>query len=633
MFDAETKKALLEEFFSENREALGRIEKGLLKLESQPDHRELIHAIFRDMHTVKGNCRMMGFSRLEELTHKAETVLDLMRDEILFMSQEIGSSLLGVVDRVRKTLQIIAKSGSEGEADFSATIQELEGFVTTPQPEPSREKILKEDQVDAAKPDNPSDPIEITLEDAAETPIQRPTKSSKKTSTKVSSQAVPEASTQTPSVVATSQPSSNSKNTPPATSSLAEEDTTGTCAPIESVRLSLDRLDTLMNQVGELGASFNQLKYVLAKHPDQVDQILELHSKQIHWLQDEVIKYRLQPIGRIWDQYHRLVRDLAVETGKKVVLDLAGEETEVDRNVLVSINELLGHLIRNAMDHGIESPEERVRQGKPAEGRIDLRAEQKHGQIFLEIRDDGRGIDPKEVLAKALDTGLVTHEQSLEMNKPEILKLIMVPGFSTARQISKISGRGTGMDVVQSALNKVGGTITIASTSNAGSTFRMSIPQTMAIVPALLISDSGETFAIPQVNIVELASFYGDDIKTHVEGKMQFPMVRFRDKLLPLIPLQRLLRRDGPERNGLRECERIHAATSLHVAILQTQDSLFGLEVGVILGHASLLIKPINRIFSHIQILAGTAVMPDGRISFLLNVPALLHGVEERDHP
>ncbi|MBF0632469.1 MAG: chemotaxis protein CheA [Magnetococcales bacterium] len=567
MFDEETRKALLEEFSSENREALGRIERGLLDLESHPDHRELIHAIFRDMHTVKGNCRMMSFPRLEELTHKAETVLDLIREDDLVMNQNIGNVLLAVVDRVRKVLMEISRSGSEGTPDFSAVIRDLEGFAAQP--------------AAGLEPRSGSPPVPA-----------------------------PESGDGTPPI----------RSRDPETSSAA--------GSMESIRLSLDRLDTLMNQVGELGASFNQLKYVLTTRPGQIDQILEAHGKQIHWLQSEVIKYRLQPIGRIWERYHRLVRDLSVEVGKKVVLDLVGEETEVDRNVLVSINELLGHLIRNAVDHGIEPPEERTRRGKPPVGRVTLSAEQKHGQILLEVKDDGHGIDARVVLDKARAIGLITSEQSATMKEADIFRLIMIPGFSTAREISKISGRGTGMDVVQASLEKIGGTIAISSTPGVGSTFCMSIPQTMAIVPALLVGDSGETFALPQANVIELVSFYGRDIEANVEGKIQSPMVRVRGKLLPLLPLQRTLQRDGPGRGGMREVERIHAKTELHVVVLQAQDHLFGLEVGAILGHASLLIKPINRIFSHIQILAGTAVMPDGGISFLLNVPALLHGLE-----
>lgn len=698
-------KALLEEFFSENREALTRIEQGLLKLEAHPGNRELVNSIFRDMHTVKGNCRMMGFARLEELTHGAETVLDLMREETLLINQEIGSCLLGVLDLVRKTLKHIAQSGSEGKTEFSSTIRKLESFVTNPPPKNSQIKpeSPKEWPLESPSLSKPPPPPEssphLLSETSPESPSGTPGKSPKKSNTKSSKKSSKESpkkpeigsskkssvelvpaptmdivpkQTEEPPVDPSkesitepaAQPLEGSSTGPtieltekssgqllgesstetaatdvsepptpsvPTTDPSPADDGLSTATPVESIRLSLDRLDALMNQVGELGASFNQLRFVITNRPDQVEQLLEVHGKQIHWLQDEVIKYRLQPIGRIWDQYHRLVRDLSVETGKKVTLVCQGEETEVDRNVLISINELLGHLLRNSMDHGIETPLEREASGKNMVGRITLSAEQKHGQIFLAINDDGRGINPEQILQKALATKLITQEQALEMKEPEIFKLIMLPGFSTAKEVSRISGRGTGMDVVQSALNKVGGTITIDSVHGAGTTFRMTIPQTMAIVPALLVSDGDETFALPQTNVVELVSFYGEEIKTNIEGKMQSPMVRVREKLLPLVPLQQLLTRNGPGRGARREVERIHTLSALHVAVLQGQDTLFGLEVGAILGNASLLIKPLNRIFSHISILAGTAVMPDGSISFLLNVPALLYNRNDTD--
>ncbi|MBF0422544.1 MAG: chemotaxis protein CheA [Magnetococcales bacterium] len=633
MFNSEEiQKALMEEFFSENREALGRIEQGLLRLESNPGNKELINAVFRDMHTVKGNCRMMSFPRLEELTHKGETLLDLMRDDLLAMNQEIGSLLLKVVDHVRLTLQEIARSGSEGEADFSTIIEILESFVP-------HEKGKESESADR----HGKDPRQPLLEEELPQEEGLPqgtddqlleSHDSKTTDGQAGTTAIPLPQGPSPSTLPpTSKAVTEARSEPKAAVSAVTTTTTDNgapaAAPMESIRLSLSRLDALMNQVGELGASFNQLKYVITHRPDHIDQLLEVHGKQIAWLQDEVIKYRLQPIGRMWDQYHRLVRDLSVEMGKKVMLDLVGEKTEVDRNVLVSINELLGHLIRNALDHGIETPQERVQHGKSPIGKVVLSAEQRHGQIHLEVKDDGRGINPDLVVQKALLTGMITAEQAKDMSEAEIFKLIMLPGFSTASQVSTISGRGTGMDVVQAALSKMGGTLTIASTVGVGSQFRMSIPQTMAIVPALLVGDSNETFALPQVNVVELASFYGSEVAVNIEGKMQSPMVRVREKLLPLVPLQRLLHRDGPGRAPRREVERLHALSAIHVVVLQGQENLFGLEVGAILGHSSLLIKPINTMFAHIPILAGTAVMPDGSIAFLLNVQALLQGAGE----
>ncbi|MBF0295078.1 MAG: chemotaxis protein CheA [Magnetococcales bacterium] len=558
MLDEATQAALMQEFFSENREALDRIERGLLQLETTPENREILNSVFRDMHTVKGNCRMMGFERLEGLTHAAESLLDLLREGRLVLDQMIGNQLLGVLDAVRGSLVVIEGNGAEGEDDFAALIFQLEEF-----------------QGEA----------ELNRSHSEPTPAEPPTEAA---------------------------PPFRNDAEPP------------TAARQESIRLSVERLDALMSYVGELGASFNQLKYALTSRRNLLDQALENLGQQIYTLQEEVLQYRLQPIGRTMETYHRLVRDLAVETRKKVLLDLVGEETEVDRNVLISIKEVLGHLIRNAVDHGIESPEERVALGKPPIGHITLTAAQKQGQIYLEITDDGRGIDVDRVRSKALERNLITPEQAREMSEGEIMRLIMAPGFSTAEQISKISGRGTGMDVVQAAIDKLGGTITITSQAGQGSRFRLRIPQTMAIVPVLLVTDGDETYAVPQVNIVELISYYGQEVATQVEGKMQAPMVRVRERLFPLIFLsdQLTLRTDGESATiGMPE---VLAMPALHIVVLQSEESCFGLAVDGIKEPASLVIKPLNRIFANIPILAGSAVMPDGSVSFLLNVAELI---------
>ncbi|MBF0621407.1 MAG: chemotaxis protein CheA [Magnetococcales bacterium] len=569
MFDQATQQALLEEFFAENREALNRIERGLLQLETVPSDSALLNAVFRDMHTVKGNCRLMGFEKVEELTHASETLLEHMRDGDCTINQEINSALLGVLDAVRKTLEEIKRTGAEGDVDFSDHISKIERLLM--------------DIDDQMASDAGKGGFEFDLSE------------------------------------------SDTTETAPSTS---EESRESAAPQLESVRLSIARLDILMNRIGELGATFNQLKYLIQREPDQLEQVLEEHGDLIHVLQDEVLKYRLQPIGMIWESYHRLVRDLAVETGKKVLLDLRGEETEVDRNILVSIKELLGHLIRNAIDHGIEKPEDRTDLGKKPIGRVEMTAAQRHGQIYLDIRDDGRGIDGNKIRDKAIEKGLITSEQAMTMNEQDMLNLIMLPGMTTAQQVSRISGRGTGMDVVKAALDKVGGTISITSDVGVGSQFRLRIPQTMAIVPGLLVKNAGGVFAIPQTNIMELISFYGSDVKKNIEGKMQMPMVRLREQLLPLIPLQRVLARIGPSRDIKRELGRIEQKRALDVVILHSEERTFGLEVDGILGPASMVIKPMNRIFSQISVLAGSAVMPDGSVSFLLNVPEIINFID-----
>ncbi len=565
MFDEATQQALMQEFFSENREALDRIEQGLLQLEGMPGNHGLLHAVFRDMHTVKGNCRMMEFTQLEELTHTAESLLDQLRSGRLRIDQEIGSGLLLVLDAVRRTLLVIEQSGTEGECAFAPLIRQLERLIA----QAAEEESLPEEEDGAA--------------------------------------------TEAEGIILTGM--------------VAEGEATAN--RLDSIRLSIDRLDALMNHVGELGAGFNQLKYALAQQPSQVDPAMEGLGQQIQNLQDEVLRYRLQPIGRVWESYHRLVRDLAVERKKKVLLELQGEETEVDRNVLIVVKEILGHLLRNAIDHGIELPEERAAKGKSPVGRVQLSAWQWQGQVYLEISDDGRGVDVRKVRAKAIDKGLLSEERAWEMKEAELLRLILLPGFSTADQVSKISGRGTGMDVVQSSIDKLGGTITINNEPGSGSRFRIRIPQTMAIVPVLLVRALGETYAIPQAGIVELVSYHGKEVREQVEGKMDAPMVRVRNHIFPIVLLARVLEEAVEQEMDQRLLTQIRRATDLHVVILQAEEQKIALAVEAILEPANLVIKPLGRLLSGITILAGSAVMPDGTVSFLLNIPELIQAWSE----
>ncbi|MEO5349058.1 MAG: chemotaxis protein CheA [Magnetococcus sp. YQC-3] len=562
MFDAETQQALIQEFLSENREAMDRVERDLLLLESNPTHHEWLNSVFRDMHTVKGNCRMMEFTRLEELTHTAESLLHLLREGKLLLRPAISNQLLAVLDAVRRSLLCIEQTGSEGEEDFTAQILQMEQC---------HEEVERLGETG----------LELLLE------------------THSASDAPPESAA-------------------PAGEKEARSNR------LDSVRISIERLDTLMNQIGEMGATFNQLKYAIAHHPQQIDHSLEGLEQHLQKLQGEVLQYRLQPIGQILESYHRLVRDLAVETGKKVLLELTGEETEVDRSILISIKEVLGHVIRNAIDHGIESSAVRLELGKSAVGHLRIAAEQKHGQVYLDIADDGKGIDLNKVRAKALAKNLISMEQALEMKEPEIMRLIMAPGFSTAEQVSKISGRGTGLDVVQTAIDKLGGSITISSEPGLGTRFRLRIPQTMAIVPVLLVRALQEGYAIPQVNIVELLSFYGDEVAGNIEGKMRSPMVRVREQLLPLVSLRQALATPIAGESPAPELKQLQARAELHVVVLHAEEALFGLEVDAIQEPANLVIKPMGQMLSHIAILAGTAVMPDGSVSFLLNVPELI---------
>ncbi|MBF0286061.1 MAG: chemotaxis protein CheW, partial [Magnetococcales bacterium] len=592
MFDPDVQRELLTEFFSENREALHRIEADLLRLEGSPPRGELsplVHSVFRNMHTVKGNCRMMDFGRLESLTHEAENLLDHLREGRIPADSTLCGVLFQVLDAVRSALDHLERTGREGEenARFADLTQQMRRIHESADqayifgresPHAEEADASGEGGEEAEEDDDSGEALDLgplPVDDA-------------------------------------SSPASSSS------SSVAAPQN----ARLRSVQLSIERLDQLMDLVGELNAAFNHLQYSFTRHPEQAAHSLEMMEQQLQQLQHEVLQYRLQPIGRIWESYHRLVRDLAVATGKKILLELEGSDTEVDRNILLALKESLGHILRNAADHGIESPAERVAAGKSPVGVIRMSAAQSHGQIHLEIADDGRGVDLARVRDKALALGLISPERAREAPEEEILHLVMLPGFSTAAQVSALSGRGAGMDVVKSAVEKVGGAIHLASTAGRGTRIRLRIPQTVSIVPALLVRNGDASYAAPQVNVVEMVSYYGPDVAHHVEGKMRHLMVRVRDRLLPLLRLDRLLASQAQTSDDA-SLDEIRSAPELNVAVLQSEEHLFALAVDHIDEPANLVIKPLPRALRRVAILAGAALMPDGSVCFLLNVAEL----------
>ncbi|MBF0321171.1 MAG: chemotaxis protein CheW [Nitrospirae bacterium] len=564
MNNEETWNKLIQEFLLESAESIGLIERGLLALEANPGNKGLIDDIFRHMHTVKGNCLMLGFTRLEELAHSAESVLFLLREGAIPMDRNAGTTLLSVVDCVARALKTIEKCSGEGDADFSALIGKLRCI----HPPLNSLNTLREATA-SGSPDGYDFDFSI-----------KP----------------PELSG------GSDIPTFNSGE-----SSLS----------LDSVHLPVSRLTALVNLAGTVLVTYNQLRYSLTQNRPDYPQLLDSMEQQIQHLQDEVLTYTLQPIGHIWNTYHRLVRELAVDSGKKVYLQMKGEDTEVDRTVLISLKNILGHLIRNAIDHGIEPSDVRLAGGKSAVGKVELSAEQRHGQIYMKISDDGSGVDIGRVREKAVALGLLTAAQAGTMDDASAINLIMEPGFSTTESVSKISGRGIGMDVVKKTVEKAGGTLSVSSAAGKGTCFTIRIPQSMAIVPVLIVRSMQERFAIPQANVVELLSLYGGDVRENVQMKMHTPMVRCRGGLLPLLRL----------RQALNQCQdeepRDLPQDQCHVVLLRSDEGDFGLEVDGAEEIANLVVKPLIRIFSHITILSGSAVMPDGTVSFLLNITEL----------
>jgi two-component system chemotaxis sensor kinase CheA len=406
----------------------------------------------------------------------------------------------------------------------------------------------------------------------------------------------------------------------PALEELEEEAGPGKRSVVDSsVRVDVELLDSLVQLVGELVLTRNQILQRVDTLADadllRATQRLNLVASE---LQEGVMKTRMQPIGQVWAKMPRIVRDLAHQLGRKVNLEMDGHDTELDRSLLEALKGPLTHLVRNALDHGLETPDQRLAQGKPAEGRLVLRAYHESGQVVVEISDDGRGIDIDRVGAIAVERGVVSADELRRMDPREVQGLIFRPGFSTATEVTNVSGRGVGMDVVRTNIERIGGSVDINSQMGQGTTCRVRIPLTLAIIPALLVGEAEESYAIPQANLVELVRLEGEDLARSVEHLAGAPVLRLRGHLLPLVSLAGALDVEAP------------ASESLTIVVLQADDIRFGLTVREVHDTQEIVVKPIGRQLKGLAIYAGATIMGDGRVSLILDVAGLAqaHGID-----
>ncbi|MBI1831598.1 MAG: chemotaxis protein CheA, partial [Planctomycetes bacterium] len=526
--------SIVKEFLVESHENLDQLDRDLVSLEKDPQNRERLGSIFRTIHTIKGTCGFFGFSKLESVTHVGENLLSQLRDGLLVLDPERTSALLALVDAVRVMLGNIENTGADGDGDYHALIHRLtqlqeqrEPHAVSPGSAPASApapvegipsfgealilagKATPGQVLDAVKQQIEGDPLRIG-EILVEKGVLQP-------------QDVREALT-------------------------LQEGKAGAVSET-SIRVDVSLLDKLMNLVGELVLARNQILQFNATKDDtaflSTTQRLNLITTE---LQEGVMKTRMQPIGNIWNRFPRVVRDLAVTCGKEVRLEMKGKETELDKTIIEAIKDPLTHIIRNSVDHGIEKPEVRQALGKPTTGTLRLRAFHEGGQVNIEISDDGAGIHVERVRAKAIERGLITREQAARMNERDANHLIFLPGFSTAEKVTNVSGRGVGMDVVKTNIEKIGGTVDMQSQPGQGTTLKIKIPLTLAIIPALIVTSGGGRFAIPQVNLLELVRLEGEQAKKkRIELIHGAPVYRLRGNLLPLVYLnQELANERGP---------------------------------------------------------------------------------------
>ncbi|MCZ6752794.1 MAG: chemotaxis protein CheA [Acidobacteria bacterium] len=600
---------IVQEFLVESYENLDQLDRDLVVLETNPSDQAKLASIFRTIHTIKGTCGFLAFSKLEGLAHVGENLLGRLRDGKLVLNAEITSALLATVDAVREMLRSIENSGSEGDGDYSALTAQLKAL----QEDSSQADA---DSKDAAKEAGEQTPIgEILVESGKAKPLD----------VEAGLQQQQAGDPRHLGEILVEKGAVHPKEVMQALNTQAESRTTGMADA--NIRVDVGVLDKLMNLVGELVLARNQILQYNSSRKDSADTAFTYTTQRLNLitteLQEGVMKTRMQPIDNIWSKFPRVVRDLALACGKEVRIEMEGKETELDKTIIEAIKDPLTHLVRNSVDHGIETPEVRAAAGKPAAGRLLLRAFHEGGQVNIEITDDGAGIDPEKMKQKALEKGMITSEQASQMSEREQLHLIFLPGFSTAEKVTNVSGRGVGMDVVKTNVEKIGGVIDVSSTLGHGSTVKMKIPLTLAIIPALTVTCGGHRFAIPQVSLLELLRLEGEEAKKGVETIHSVPVYRLRGKLLPLVYLQHELKMDAANSASESEAGEATEGDEINIVVLQAEERQFGLVVDGIQDTEEIVVKPLGKQFKGITAYAGATIMGDGAVALILDVLGL----------
>ncbi|MFT3710959.1 MAG: chemotaxis protein CheA [Archangium sp.] len=585
---------LLRDFLLESREVLQRLDGDFVELEKNPADQARLKEIFRGVHTIKGTSSFLALHRLERLAHAGESLMDRLRSGDLVLDAEMTTALLAMVDGIRAMVSEVECSATDGEDSYDALVQKLlrlagEAPEESAAPAPVTAVIQPAANVDVPAPSAPAP----TFSRGA--PPPPPSAPAPTFARPVSIAAPPPA------------PSAPSARTEPAAESHTPSVSEST------VRVDVGLLDRVMTLVGELVLARNQIIQcsTTGRDPTLADasQRLNLLTTELH---ESVMKTRMQAIGTVWNRFPRIVRDLAITCAKKVEVELSGSETELDRTIVEAIKDPLTHLVRNSIDHGLESPEERVARGKSATGRLRLDAYHEGGQVNLEVTDDGGGINVDRVRAKALESGLVSADKLARMSEHEIMQLIFAPGFSTAAKVTNISGRGVGMDVVKTNIERIGGTVDLHSERFKGTTIKIKLPLTLAIVPALVVDSAGERFALPQVNLLELVRLEGDK-RNQVERVRGVAMYRLRGNLLPLVFLDEVLELPSTRRE----------TDTVNIVVLQAGASQFGLVVDGVRDTEEIVVKPLGNALKGLREFSGATIMGDGGVALILDVVGL----------
>ncbi len=630
-------KEIMEDFLIEAFELIEQIDHDLVELESNPEDLELLNRIFRVAHTVKGSSSFLNFDVLTELTHHMEDVLNKARKGELKITPDIMDVVLESVDMMKGLLESIRDNGSDSAAGIDIKnicvrlTQISEGEAPSaaaeapaaPSPEPVKEPEPVAPAVEAA-PEVSDAELSKLSDSEVEAEIERLLKvrkaedqarrASKGIAPKSPEEIAPAASA-APAPAAKPAPSRErdaDKKVPAASSSSA-------VAQEQTIRVEVKRLDHLMNLIGELVLGKNRLlkiyddveeRYEGEKFLEELNQVVSSLSLVTTDIQLAVMKTRMLPIAKVFNKFPRMIRDLSRDLGKQIDLEISGEETELDKSIVEEIGDPLVHIIRNSCDHGIEDPETRKAMGKPEKGLVQLKAYNEGNHIVVEIVDDGKGLDADMLKAKSIEKGIITEREADAMSEKEAFGLIFKPGFSTAAKVTNVSGRGVGMDVVKTNIEKLNGIIDIESEVGKGTVMKLKIPLTLAIIQSLLVGTQEEFYAIPLASVLETVRVPIDDIYT-IDGKN---VLRLRDEVLSLVRLSDVF--------GVEKV--FDGGDHTYVVIIGVAEAKLGIIVDTLVGQEEIVIKSMGDYLQNIPGIAGATIRGDGRVTLIIDVGAMM---------
>ncbi|MDZ4740169.1 MAG: chemotaxis protein CheW [Alphaproteobacteria bacterium] len=571
---------LLRDFLTESGESLTIVDGEMVKLEADPNNKEVLQKIFRLVHTIKGTCGFVGLPRLEKVAHASENVLGKFRDGVLLVTPDAVTLILESMDCIKTIMSGIEQTEAEPQGDDSGLITRLEEMAASGGGDAGgtvaeHQEFLRAQAAEAAESAAASQAesgVKAEPVEAAPAPVKEV---------------------------------ASDKNPAPAGAKAPEASLAN-----QSIRVNVDVIEQLIVMVSELVLTRNQLLEMVRHSNDSEFKVpLQCLSNVTAELQGSVMKTRMQPIGNAWSKLPRIVRDLANELGKKIELQMCGADTELDRQVLELIKDPLTHMIRNSADHGLETPAERKATGKSDTGVINLRALHEGGHIIVEIADDGIGLAIDKIRAKALANGIVTESELARMSDAQINRFIFHAGLSTAQKVTNVSGRGVGMDVVRSNIELIGGSIDLKSKEGHGTTFTIKIPLTMAIVSALIVGVHSMRFAIPQICVMELVRA-AEGTDTKIERINTTSVLRLRDRLLPLVRLSEVL--------SLPPIERTEAPEA-YIVVAQAGGQTFGIVVDTVFDTGEIVVKPVCSILKEIPLFSGNTILGDGSVIMILD--------------